>query len=78
MKIRLEFLKFGLTIQDQLTNQRKAEKHQKSKKKVKKIEKEEKKYTPPVKNEEAVPKIFEEPLEKKLIKPKKQKKAENK
>ncbi len=47
-------------------------------KKVKKIEKEEKKYTPPVKNEEAVPKIFEEPLEKKLIKPKKQKKAEKK
>ena len=47
-------------------------------KKVKKIEKEEKKYTPPPIKEEPVPKIFEEPSEKKLIKPLKQKKVEKK
>ena len=47
-------------------------------KKVKKIEKEEKKYTPPPIKEEPVPKIFEEPSEKKPIKPLKQKKSRKK
>ena len=34
-------------------------------KKIQKIEKEEKKYTPPPKKEETVPKIFDKPVEKK-------------
>ena len=42
------------------------------------MRKKKKKYTPPPIKEEPVPKIFEEPSEKKLIKPLKQKKVEKK